>query len=588
MDSKSTYKELQKKVEDLQQEIDRYKQTEPQCENEALSQAILNNTTALMFIKDIAGRYILTNREFNRTFQLKQGEAIGKSDYYFMTKEMADKCRENDATVIKHGKAIGFEEKAPGKNGIHTSVVIKAPMYDKTGKLYGICGIYTDITERSKMEEELRTSRLKYGQLLKNLPDGFYEGDENGKLQYINKAGAKLLGVPVKDLIGRSLFPYLTKESQKFGEDKYVRCMKGEDVGVYELTLNNGTILQCRNKTVRNHENNIVIMFGIARNITDQKLVEEKIKQSEERLRQVIDLVPHYIFAKDRGGRFILANKAVADVYKTTVEDIIGKIDADFNPHKKMVKKFLKEDLQVIESGEKKELPEDKLIDQKGNLRYLHTIKIPFTLSMTQKDAILGVSTDITEITQAKIALKEYQNNLEKMVKERTNELHRVNIQLKNDKKRLETSEKELKDATKDLNEVNAAMNTLLKRREKDKIELEKKILANVKELVAPYLKKLGKARLDNRQSTYYNIIKSNLEDIVSPFLHRISSEYHGLTPREIQVADLVRQGYTSKAIAKLVGSSVRAVEFHRKNLRKKLGLTNRKANLRSHLLSLQ
>jgi len=207
---------------------------------------------------------------------------------------------------------------------------------------------------------------------------------------------------------------------------------------------------------------------------------------------------------------------------------------------------------------------------------------------MTKDDAVLGISTDITENTLARQALKDQQKNLEKMVKERTRELKKANMQLQNDKKVLNASKKELKAATKDLNELNAAMNTLLKRREKDKIELEKKILANVKELVTPYVKKMGKTRMDSRQNTYYNIIKSNLEDIVSPFLHRLSSEYHGLTPREIQIADLVRQGYTSKVIAELVGSSVRAVEFHRKNLRKKLGLTNRKANLRSHLLSLK
>jgi len=588
MEKKPSYKELQKKVDELQQEIDQYKKNGFLREKGVLSQSILKNTTALIFVKDREGRYLLTNREFDRTFNFKQGEVLGKTDYDFMPKEMADRCKQNDKQVIKQGKAIGFEEKSPGQKGTHTSIVIKAPIYDNKGKLFGTCGVSTDITERRRVEAELRTSRLKYRNLIENLADGFYDGDATGRIKYINKSGAKLLGPPAKDIIGKTLLPYLTKESQKFGIDLYQRSLNGEEGIAYDLVLKNGRILQFRNTLVREDDGKLISVFGIARDITDQKQAEEKIRQSEARLRQVIDLVPHYIFAKDREGRFVLANKATAEIYKTTVEDVIGKTDADFNPHKKVVEQFLKEDLEVMDSGKRKESTDFKIDDQKGKKRYLHTIKIPFTLSMTKDDAVLGISTDITENTLARQALKDQQKNLEKMVKERTRELKKANMQLQNDKKVLNASKKELKAATKDLNELNAAMNTLLKRREKDKIELEKKILANVKELVTPYVKKMGKTRMDSRQNTYYNIIKSNLEDIVSPFLHRLSSEYHGLTPREIQIADLVRQGYTSKVIAELVGSSVRAVEFHRKNLRKKLGLTNRKANLRSHLLSLK
>ncbi len=590
MDKKPTYSELQKKVDELQQIIDQYNRTEYpfKFKNKDFAQAILEKAAVLIFVKDIKGRYILSNREFDRKFKLKPGEVIGKTDFNFMPKKMADKCHQQDNQVVKHEKTVGFEEKAPGKKDAHTSIVIKAPMYDNTGKLYGICGISADITEQNKVAEKLRKSRLKYRNLIENLSDALFDGDKNGRFKFINKAGGKLLGASAKDLIGKTLLPYLTKESQKLGIDLYQRCMQGEDISAYDLILKNGKTVQFRNKTVRDHENKLVSVFGIGRDITEQKMAEEKIRQSEARLRQVIDLVPHIIFAKDRAGRFVLANKAICEVYKTTVDNIIGKTDTDFNPHKKVVEQFLKEDREVMDSGEKKDIPEFKIVDQKGNIRYQHTIKIPFTLSMTKNDAILGVSTDITEVTLAKKALKEYQVNLEKMVKKRTEELKRVNIQLKNDKKILKAREKELKDATKDLNELNVAMNALLKRRAKDKIELEKKILANVKELVTPYIKKMGKTRMDNRQNIYYNIVKSNLEDIVSPFLYRLSSEYHGLTPREIQVSDLVRQGYTSNTIAELVGSSVRAVEFHRKNLRKKLGLTNRKANLRSHLLSLK
>jgi len=144
-----------------------------------------------------------------------------------------------------------------------------------------------------------------------------------------------------------------------------------------------------------------------------------------------------------------------------------------------------------------------------------------------------------------------------------------------------------LSSKTNELQEVNAALKVLLNRIEKDKEELEEKVLSNVKELVLPYIGKLEKSQLKSTQETYLKIIKSNLDNIVAPFLRQLSSKYSNLTPREIQVAELVKEGKTTKDIAELLISSTRAIEFHRNNLRKKLGLTNKKTNLRSYLLTL-
>ena len=158
--------------------------------------------------------------------------------------------------------------------------------------------------------------------------------------------------------------------------------------------------------------------------LTAQEDAKEKsIRENEAKLRQIIDLVPHFIFAKDRSGRFILVNKAVADAYGTTVENLIGKSDADFNPNRDEVEHFLRDDRQVIDSGVVKIIPEEKITDANRQLHVLQTTKIPFHLSSTGTAAILGVSTDITERRKVEQALEEKEqlfrailNNLTDMI----------------------------------------------------------------------------------------------------------------------------------------------------------------------------
>ena len=158
--------------------------------------------------------------------------------------------------------------------------------------------------------------------------------------------------------------------------------------------------------------------------LTAEKDKKDKtLRDNEAKLRQVIDLVPHFIFAKDRSGRFILVNKAVADAYGTSVENLIGKSDADFNPNCEEVENFLRDDRQVIDSGVPKIISEEKITDAQGQPHILQTTKIPFHLSSTGAPAILGVSTNITERRNVELALEEKEqffrailNNLTDMI----------------------------------------------------------------------------------------------------------------------------------------------------------------------------
>jgi DNA-binding CsgD family transcriptional regulator len=154
--------------------------------------------------------------------------------------------------------------------------------------------------------------------------------------------------------------------------------------------------------------------------------------------------------------------------------------------------------------------------------------------------------------------------------------------------KSLRAMAEELQSKTRTLEEMNAALRVLLKQRENDKNELEERVLASVKELVMPHLEELKKCLSDQRELTHVQILESNLQGIISPFAQKLSLQYLHLTQKEIQIANLIKEGKTTKEIARFMNLSKFAIDTHRAHLRNKLGLTNKKANLRTYLSSIQ
>jgi DNA-binding CsgD family transcriptional regulator len=153
---------------------------------------------------------------------------------------------------------------------------------------------------------------------------------------------------------------------------------------------------------------------------------------------------------------------------------------------------------------------------------------------------------------------------------------------------KLRLQDRELQRKTEKLEETNIALKVLLDHRQRDREQLEERIVANIRELAVPYLQKLLDSSLAQRQRTLVDIVVHHLDDIISPFLNRLSAINLLLTPQEIEVAAMVRQGKSSQEIADVLGVSVATISFHRKKLRRKLGLSRNGANLRTYLLSLQ
>ena len=221
---------------------------------------------------------------------------------------------------------------------------------------------------------------------------------------------------------------------------------------------------------------------------------------------------------------------------------------------KKQLVKALKAIEELKQTGSQRPLTEYKLRYKDGKQVYVET-KGSVIYRDHRPYAILGIARDITERKEAEALLRK--------------------------------REEELKVRTLHLEETNAALNVLLRQKEKDKKDLEDKITANIREMVNPYVEKLKSTKLDEVQKIYLNLIKTHLKEIMSPFLQTIKFNQMNFTPTEVGVATLIRDGKNSKEIGQLINISRRTVEFHRNNIRTKLGINNKKMNLRTCLLSI-
>jgi PAS domain S-box-containing protein len=321
----------------------------------------------------------------------------------------------------------------------------------------------------------------------------------------------------------------------------------------------------------------------------------ETQKAAQKLAKDYAPLLNHFndaIFMTDQAGHFVFVNKAIEKRMGIPTKTFIGRhflgvIDPKYH-------EFAQSSFQEVMNGEKvpqtemeRETADGEKITQEVNWITIYEGGAAV--------ALLGVCRDVTDRKRAEEALKRAREELEMRVRERTEELLKANELLKKEIKErkvaerdLKKSEKTLKLKAKNLEEANAALKVILQRRQQDKTELEEKVMSNVGELVEPYLKKIQRTRLTERQEAYLSILESNLKEVVLPFSRSLYAKFMNLTHSEIQIANLVKHGMATKEISEIFDVSIKAVEFHRHNIRKKIGIKNTNVNLRSYLSSLQ
>lgn len=320
------------------------------------------------------------------------------------------------------GKAYDVEYRFRKKNGEYIWFYDRGFfIYNNEGKAIRMLGMMQDITQRKEFEAEIKRERnlfiggpvvLFRWKRAEGLPVeyvsanviqfGYTQEDfTSGRISYASIIHPD----DINRIVGE--VEYYTKNDYKNYEQFYrIRKSDGSYIHLYDFTV-----------TVRDEGGIITHYDGYVFDITELKNTENELNRQKDFLRKIIDTDPNFIFVKDWEGKFTLVNKSVADVYGTTIENLVGKTDADFNPKKDEVKRFLEDDREVMSKGIPKLIPEEPVTNVRtGETRWYQTIKVP--LFVDDNKQVLGISTDITARKLAEeITLKSLKDK-EKLIRE--------------------------------------------------------------------------------------------------------------------------------------------------------------------------
>jgi len=523
---------------------ERKKAEEALQKSEERYRTILESIEEGYFEVDLAGNLTFFNDSTCTISGYYRNELMGMNNRDYTTPETAQRMygvfkeiyrTEKPARIIdyeiirKDGKAVVLEMSA-------------SLMRDRAGNPIGFRGVVRDITARKRVEEALRESEEKYRDLVENMSEVIYTLDNKRVMTYISPAIESFMGYSPSEIIGRPFTEFIYGEDLPGAKRRFSEVLSG-NLGLSEYRVVNKSgdmrwILVSSKPTVM--KNVVTGVRGVLTDITERKRAEESLRESEERYRELADSIADVFFAMDKELKYTYWNQASENLTGIPAKEALGKSLLEIFPDTPQTRKAQKVYSDVLRTQRSQSFVNEYQLRGKD-----------FFFEISAYPSSQGVSVFVRDITERKRA------------------------------------EQELELKTRNLEEANAALNVLLKRRDEDKRELEEKVLFNMKELALPYVGKLKASGLNERQISYLSILESNLEEIISPFSYRLSSRYLNLTPAEIEVANLIKQGKTSKEIAEFLNVSTRTISFHRANLREKIEIKNKKANLRARLLSL-
>ena len=536
-------------------------------ENEKVSriaakyEALFERNLQCIYVHDFEGRFIDANDAALSLLGYKREEINNLRICSIINEDQTQLA----LATIKEIRQFGSqrqptEYKLKNKNGQCVWIETDGGLIYREGKPYAIQGVARDITNRKMIAAALAESEKKYRELVQSVNSIILKLDTKGNVKFINNFSLEFFGYSEKEIIGKNVIGTIVPKTESSGRDLAAMI---RDLGLHpERYVNNENEnmrkngqrvwIAWTNKGVQNEAGNILEILCVGNDITAHKQTEKALREADEKFRALANSTPAAILIVV-GEDLLYVNRAFESIYGFNREEACTlRIWELVHPDmREMVKQrgFVRQrETPIPDRYELKALTKD------GQTRWIDVAAA--TITSDDQTATLVIAHDITENKRARASLL--------------------------------AREQELEDKTHELEEMNAALRVLLKKREDDKIELEEKIQFNAKQLIEPYLESLKNTRLSPRQASLLHLIKTNLDEIISPFARNYTSVKYKLTPQEIKVASLVRQGKTTKDIAELMGLSVRTIEFHRAKIRQKLGLKRKTKSLQSLLISLK
>ncbi|MCP3874013.1 MAG: PAS domain S-box protein [Desulfobacteraceae bacterium] len=451
------------------------------------------------------------------------------------------------------------------------------PNEDESNDLYSAARLAGIVMERDQREKALRQSEKKFRSLFENSNDGIILHDLAGNILETNTNAIKILGYD-KDELNQWSVKRIHPESEKKISRQALEQTKNKGKFKFETKFikKDGSIIDVAiSSSIIDYSKSVV--QGIFRDITKQKKYENELKKNQERykslskmLRMMCDNVPDMIWAKDLDKRFIFVNKTICQNLLNAIDskEPIGKTDLFFaereradHPNDPTWHTFGElcqdSDSVTMEKGVTQQF--DEFGNIKGKFLFLDVYKSPFLDETGKMIGTVGSARDVTRTKEIEKELNTLNEELEEIIKKRTSSLE----------------------------DVNTALRVLLKGREEDKKQISENIYANFSSLILPLLKQLRNSLTIKTQEEILDILESAIKEMASPFSKKLADPIMALTPTEILVAGLVKDGKTNKEISQILNKSIRAVSSHRDKIRHKFGLKNKKINLRTYLLSL-
>jgi PAS domain S-box-containing protein len=350
-------------------------------------------------------------------------EILERSMFEFIHPDFHHEVRENVKCLLDGRASVHSAERIYlKKDGTPVPVHVEASRITWNGTP-AIIGLVSDITDRKQTEEALRASEERFARVFRTSPHPIVISEiETGRLVDVNDAAYQLLGYSREEIEGHATLLEMG-----------IWCSVEEWTGFVDVLKRTGSVrnmevkLRSKNGEIRQIllSSELVELNGkqcsvtVGNDITDRKRAEDELRRSHIFLRQVIDSVPNFIFAKDREGRFTMVNKAVADCYGSTVENLISQSDADFNPNVEEVEFIRQKDLQTMNSLQDCFVAEEKITDWSGKTRWLQTIRRPIADDQGRAHMVLGAATDITERKQMEEMLLQRERDLSAALQER-------------------------------------------------------------------------------------------------------------------------------------------------------------------------